>query len=286
MAAEAHILKSSRHAVHLTGGLCEPAGPLHKYVFLRSLKKQNEEMRFFLHEAGAARERLEIVAKAFRQLLAIDVFRGLLTAERLCVLPQPLLDRIAGKHSDSQAASAGPDRFDPVDRRLLGGICPEVLDLLSDCVVPLKMFGLLRQVVPSRQVEIAKLMIALRRVKLNTARVFITLTPQFQLADPSRPRQKFPGIEARQLAAMETELADLSSRFQQAAERSGTWHLELVAARGYLVQLMESAKVVRYLALHFPQDLSEFQTVLDFSMHIDPSMRRRKRPGSKPKKEM
>lgn len=281
MEAEAHSLTSSRHAIHPTGGLCEPAGPLHKYVFLRSLKKQNEEMRSFILEAGAARERLEEVVKAFHELLAIEVFRGLLTAERLEVLPQPLLDRIAGKDPKHEAAPARSDNSELIERRLPGGICPQVLDLLSDCLVPLKMFGLLRQVVPERQVEIAKLMIALRRVKLNIARVFIILTPQSQLADPSRPRQQFPGIEAKQLAAMETELADLSRRFQCAAEQSGIWNLELVAARGYILRLMERAKMVRYLAQHFPTHLATFQTVLDLSGHVDPSIRRRKRPTAK-----
>jgi hypothetical protein len=282
-AEASYILKSSRYAIHLTGGLCEPAGPLHKYVFLRSLKKQNDEMRSFILDVGAARERLEVVVEAFRELLAKDVFRDLLTTERLSVLPQPLLDRIAGKHPEKRAAPAGLDNFDLTNRPLLGGICPEVLDLLSDCVVPLKMFGLLRQAVPNRQVEIAKLMIALGRMKLTTARVFIVLTPPSQLADSSRSRQEFPGIEALQLATMETELADLSSRFQQAEEQSGIWNLELVAARGYILQLMESAKVVRYLAQYFPQHLSEFSTVLDFSVHVAPSMRRRKRPAPRPK---
>lgn len=278
MEAEAHILNSSRHAIYLTGGLCEPAGPLRKYVFLRILKKQNEEMRAFIFEADEARERLEVAEEAFRELLAVDIFRVLLTTESLGVLPQALINRIEGKHPQNRTAPAGLDNFDKVDQRPAGGICPEVLDLLSDCVVPLKTFGLLRQVVPDRQVEIAKLMIALRRVKLNTARVFIILTPQSQLTDPSRPRQQFPGIEAAQLAAMESELADLSRRFQRAAEWSGIWNLNLVAARGYILRLMESAKVVRYLAQHFPQRLAQFQTILDFSTHIDPSVRRRRRP--------
>ena len=278
MEAEAYSLTSSRLAIHLTGGLCEPAGPLHKYVFLRSLKKQNEEMRSFILEAGAARQRLEVLAKAFRELLATDGFRDLLTAEGLAVLPQPLSDWIAGNGSENGATAA---QSEPMDRPPLGGICLDVLDLLSDCVVPLKMFGLLRQLVPARQIEVAKLMIALRRVKLNTARLFIILTPPSQLAVPSRPRQQLPGIEAVQLAAMETELADLSRRFQCAAELSGIWNLELVAARGYILRLMESAKMVRYLAQHFPTHLAAFQTVLDFSGHVDPSIRRRKRPAAK-----
>ncbi|MDG4897504.1 hypothetical protein P9272_28560 [Mesorhizobium sp. WSM4976] len=51
-----------------------------------------------------------------------------------------------------------------------------------------------------------------------------------------------------QLTTMESELADLSRKFRQAEEQGGIWNLELIAAKGYILQLLESAKVVRYLA--------------------------------------
>ncbi|MBZ9966609.1 hypothetical protein LB561_28065 [Mesorhizobium sp. B292B1B] len=58
-------------------------------------------------------------------------------------------------------------------------------------------------------------------MKLNTARDFIILTPQSLRADPSRPRQQFPGIDAVQLATMEAEwpisAAGLSGRRNGAA---------------------------------------------------------------------
>ena len=275
------MLKSSRHAIHLTGDLREPARALQKYAFVTTYRKQTDRMRSFVGEADSSRERLDLVVQAFRQLLAAHGFRDMLIAEGLAVMPAALVDRIAGKQPMPRAMD---EQSLTSSQHLVGGVCSEVLDLLCDCVVPPKMFGLLRQVVPRRQVEIARLMIALERVKLNTARVFIILTPRSQLADPSRPQQQFVGIESAQLAAMETELTALSTRFQSAAERNGTWNLELVAARGYIYQLLESAKLVRYLAKHFPQRLAEFQTLLDFSTHIDPLVRRRKRPGKKANK--
>ncbi|MBZ9870263.1 hypothetical protein LB542_05220 [Mesorhizobium sp. BR1-1-9] len=75
------------------------------------------------------------------------------------------MDRVDGKYFEYRTAPAKPDHFDLMNRGLPGGICPAALDLLSDCAVLFKIFGLLRQVVP---VEIAKQMIALGSVKLRT----------------------------------------------------------------------------------------------------------------------
>ncbi|AZO19820.1 hypothetical protein EJ070_03500 [Mesorhizobium sp. M1E.F.Ca.ET.045.02.1.1] len=257
------ILKDSRHSVHLTGDLREPAGPLHKYVFLRTYKNQSERMRCFIREANASRERLDSVVEALRELLAIDAFRALLKAEGFAMMPRTLADRILGEQPATRIAEARPDHAVTARHQIVGGICQEVLDLLQDCVVPPKMFGLLRQVVPGRQSEIARLMLALERVKLNTARVFIALTPQSQLVDTSTPRNQFAGIAAAQLSAMETELAGLSQEFLLSAGRHGLWNLEHVAAQGFLNRLMDSPRVVRYLAQKFPAHLAEFQNVLE-----------------------
>ncbi|RRH96723.1 hypothetical protein EH240_22395 [Mesorhizobium tamadayense] len=62
---------------------------------------------------------------------------------------------------------------------------------------------------------------------------------------------------------MEAEFAELSSGFRNAAGSSGTWNLELVAARGYLDRLMGNVRVVRYLENHFPQRFAEFQSIFD-----------------------
>ncbi|TIO50371.1 MAG: hypothetical protein E5X80_10315 [Mesorhizobium sp.] len=256
-------LKSSRHAVHLTGDLREPAGPLHKYVFLTTHKNLSERMRCFIAEANASRARLEGVVEAFRQLLAVDMFRALLEGEGFAVMPATLADRILGQ--TAHIAETRSNQPETTSQQLIGGICVEVLDILQDCVVPPKMFGLLRQVVPSRQIEIALLIVALERVKLNTARVFIVLTPQSQLADPSSARKEFAGIDAAQLAAMEANFAELSQEFRNSAEQHGPCSLALVAARGYLDRVMGNVRVVRYLAHNFPTRLEEFQSTLDFS---------------------
>ncbi|RWA84468.1 plasmid partitioning protein RepB C-terminal domain-containing protein [Mesorhizobium sp.] len=275
------IVKSSRHVIHLTGDLREPAGPLHKYVFLRIYKNLSERMQCFLSEANASREHLEGVVEALRQLLALDVFRDLLKTEDLAIMPAALANRILGPAAS--IAETKPYQTEATSQQLIGGICEEVLHLLQDCVVPPKMFGLLRQVVPSRQIEIARLMLALERVKLNTARVFIALTPQPQLADSWSPRNQFAGIDAAQLAAMEIEFAELGRTFQNAAERHGPRSLALVAARGYLDRIMGNVRVVKYLAHNFPERFAQFQSILEplerTRVHFSAHEERRAKPG-------
>ncbi|MDX8538601.1 plasmid partitioning protein RepB C-terminal domain-containing protein [Mesorhizobium abyssinicae] len=254
-------LKSSRHAIHLTGDLREPAGALKKYPFVTTYRMLTDRMRCFTGEANVSRERLEIVVQTFRQLLAVDVFRDLLRSEGFVIMPATLADRIVGL--TAPIAEAKPNQTEATSKQLIGGVCAEVLELLQDCVVPPKMFGLLRQVVPSRQIEIAQLMVALGRVKLNTARVLIALSPESQLADPSTPRRQFSGIDAARSTAMAIEFAELSQEFRNAAERWGSSSLELVAARGYINRLMDSPKVVRYLAHRFPEKFAAFQQGLE-----------------------
>ncbi|PZV40534.1 plasmid partitioning protein RepB C-terminal domain-containing protein [Mesorhizobium kowhaii] len=257
------ILKSSRHAIHLTDDLLEPQTPLNRYVLLRTHGRQCERMRRFIGEANASRERLENAVEALRQLMPVDAFRALLKAEGFATTPRTLAERISRNQSSTLIGCDKPGHTIAASQHLIVGVCYEVIDLLEDCSVNPKIFGLLRKVVPSRQVEIAQFMIALDRVKVNWARVLIALTPQSQLADPSIPRTQCAGITANQIEAMESESTDLSKEFRNTAERLGSWDLEFIAVRGYLNRLMDNLKIVRYLAHHFPKQLAQFQGVLE-----------------------
>ncbi|RWO40098.1 MAG: hypothetical protein EOS12_27090 [Mesorhizobium sp.] len=256
------ILKNSRHAIHLMD-LHEPKEPLHSYVLLRTYRHQCERMQHFIGESNTTRQHLDLAIGDLRQLMALDAFRALLQSEGFATIPEPLAKRIWGNRESTPDARDNQDQALAASPQLVAGICVEAIDLLEDCSVNPKIFALLRRVVPSRQVEIAKLMIALDRVKFNCAKVFIALTPRSKLADPSLPRQQFSGVTSSQLDAMETDLADLSQKFLITSESLGSWGLELVAVRGYLNRMMDSPKIVRYLAHHFPKQLAQFQDVLE-----------------------
>ncbi|MBZ9823182.1 plasmid partitioning protein RepB C-terminal domain-containing protein [Mesorhizobium sp. CA4] len=243
----------------------------------RTYTAECERTRSMMVEARVPRHRLETMAGALRAPLQQDPFRRLLSAEGLAVLPKPLAERVIGQQP-------APTPSPPVEAKsLICGISPEVLDLLQDWYVPPQVFASLRKMVPERQLKAAKLMIALKRANFHYAQLLSTLTPASQLADPSRPRRKFVGVTAEQLAAMEIEFDALNDEFLYCASFRGIWALELTAARSYLDRLMENARVVRYLAQNFPEQLAKLQTILDIPMGRGILARQPKKPGRKRK---
>ena len=89
-------------------------------------------------------------------------------------MPNTLARRFSNSplaHTSSQPASA---EANPTPA---GEICPEALSLLRDCAGPTGLFALLRMVLPVRQAEIARLMIARGPVSVNYVKMLVALTP-------------------------------------------------------------------------------------------------------------
>jgi len=145
-------------------------------------------------------------------------------------------------------------------RRLLEGICAEVVELLKDKHVPINTFRELRKMKPLRQIEAAQLMIAMNKFSCPYARSLVGATPASQLVETAKPK-KINGLTEEQIARMEQESAQLDREFQLLEETYGQDHLDLVIATGYLRRLIENARVVRYLAQRFPELLTEFQKI-------------------------
>ncbi|RWF50458.1 MAG: hypothetical protein EOS46_03115 [Mesorhizobium sp.] len=219
----------------------------------RTYQAECQRTRDMIAEARTSRHLLETIADVFRYPIQQESFRRLLSAESLAFVPKALAE---GPTLNLLAESSTP-------RPLVNGVSPEALELLQDWNVPPQVFASLRKMVPERQLKAARLMIALKRVSFHYAQLLSTLTPASQLVDPSRPRKKFVGVTADQLAAMEAEFDLLNEEFLYCASLRGTWALELKVARLYLDRLMENARVVRHLARDFPEQLAKFQTILD-----------------------
>ena len=143
-------------------------------------------------------------------------------------------------------------------RRLLEGICPEVAELLKDKHIAFHTFTELKKLCPLRQIEAAELMVAMNKYTISYARSLVTATPQKQLVDSSKPK-RVNGLTDEQIALMERESVSLEREFRIAEKAYGTDHLDLVLTNGYLGKLLGNARVVRYLAEHHPDILSEFQ---------------------------
>ncbi|MEI9429197.1 plasmid partitioning protein RepB C-terminal domain-containing protein [Mesorhizobium sp. Cs1299R1N3] len=238
----------------------EPTNVFTTPAFLKVYEAECKRKRTFIREGDLMRRSMGKIAAALRTPIADQRFRDLLLAEDLATLPRTLAIRILADGRD-MAASSAVHRPVPgaVGSELVGGIAPEVVELFQNCYLPPKIFGVLRKLAPARQLEVAKLMVAMNRVTYNYAKMATALSSQTQLADSSSPERRFAGLTDAQLAALKRQFASLCNRFRNTTEQYGALALELVAAREYLKELINNVRVVRYLAQKFPEALSEFQ---------------------------
>jgi hypothetical protein len=146
-------------------------------------------------------------------------------------------------------------------RNLLVGICPEAAELLRDKHVALNTFGELRRLKPMRQIEAAQLMVAMNRYSISYARSLVAATPDDQIAEGRRKASH--GLTDDQIALMERETANLDREFKMIEQTYGADHLDLVLATGYVARLLTNARIVRYMAQHYPEILAEFQKIAD-----------------------
>jgi hypothetical protein len=147
-------------------------------------------------------------------------------------------------------------------RRLLDGICAEVADILKDKHLALHTFAELRKMVPLRQIEAAELMVAMNKFTTSYARSLVAATPQAQLVESNKPKH-VKGLSDEQIAMMERESVSLQREFRIAEKAYGTDHLDLVLSNGYVSKLLGNARVVRYLAQHHRDILTEFQKLAE-----------------------
>lgn len=142
-------------------------------------------------------------------------------------------------------------------RNLLVGICPEVADLLRDRHVPINVFTELRRLKPLRQIEATQAMIAMNRFSLGYARSLVASTPDEDLVNGKALRPR--GLTADQISIMQRESENLSREFRVVEQNYSEDHLDLVLAIGYVGSLLGNARVLRHLAQHHADLLSEFQ---------------------------
>ena len=149
--------------------------------------------------------------------------------------------------------------------RLLDGICAEAADALKDTNCSMKVFDLLRRMTAFRQIEAADLMIGQNNFSVMFARALLAATPDEQLVPVSKKAGKADaaGPTSQQITRMERELAALQTQVKSVEESYGIDNLHLTFARGYLGKLLANARIVRWLSLHRPEYLTEFQRIAE-----------------------
>jgi hypothetical protein len=146
-------------------------------------------------------------------------------------------------------------------RNLLVGICPEAADLLKDRHVPVHVFTELRFMKAVRQVAAAMAMISMNRFSVSYAKSLVASTPDDELV-AGRPR-RIPGLTEDQIATMQHESENVDREFRRIEQSYSSDNLDLMLATGYVNRLLGNVRVVRHLAQHHADILSEFQKLSD-----------------------
>jgi hypothetical protein len=146
--------------------------------------------------------------------------------------------------------------------RMLNGVCKEAIDLLKDMPCPLIAFDMLRQMVPARQIEAAELIVGQSNFTGMFAKALLAATPNEQLVT-ARRRTAEQSATTEQIGKMERELARLQCQVRSIEDTYGTDNLHLTVARGYVRALLANARIVRWLSIHRPEYLEEFQLIAD-----------------------
>lgn len=146
--------------------------------------------------------------------------------------------------------------------RMLDGICDEAIRLLADKRVPGRVFSILRQMKPFRQIDVAHAMNNLENHSGKFALAMLETTPDDQLVDGPKERKATSGtVEAIQ--RLERELAALQADTKAIEENYGPDSLKLVVIKSYLVSLLDNARLVRWLAQFRPDYLKQLQTIAE-----------------------
>ena len=145
-------------------------------------------------------------------------------------------------------------------RNLLVGICPEAARLLKDRHVPIHVFTELRFMKAVRQIAAVEAMISLNRFSVSYAKSLVASTPDDELV--AKPR-RVPGLTEDQIATMQRESANIDREFRLIEQGYSSDNFDLMLATGYVNRLLGSVRVVRHLAQHHADILSEFQKMSD-----------------------
>lgn len=146
-------------------------------------------------------------------------------------------------------------------RRLLDGVCPEVIEMMKDKHFDGHVMRHLRRMKPARQIEATELMVSLNNFTSTYAGALLAATPAEQLVDPQQPK-KFKGVSPEQMARMEQEMSLVQSRFKAIEQSYGTDVLNMVVTRGYIAKLLANDAVVKFLQNNYPDFLEEFRAIV------------------------
>lgn len=150
-----------------------------------------------------------------------------------------------------------------VDKKLnlLDGLCAEVVEVLKDQEFSAYLSPVLRKMKPIRQLECVELMVSANNLTVPYAQALLMATPDSLLVEPGKAKRT-NGVTPEQITKMEREMTNLHGQYKLVEQTYGEVILNLVLAKGYLSKLLDNPQISRYLRLHQPDVLAEFENII------------------------
>lgn len=143
--------------------------------------------------------------------------------------------------------------------KMMNGICPEATELLRDAPCPMKVFDILRQMKPLRQITAVELMVGQNNFSVALASTVLSTSKPEELV--SKKKKSVNGAE--HLARLERELLSLQTQVKAVEESYGVDNLQLTLAQAYLKKILLNGRIVRWLAQHRAEYLEQFQAIAE-----------------------
>ena len=146
-------------------------------------------------------------------------------------------------------------------RNMLGGICPEVVELLKSRTVSVGVFASLRKMRPLRQIEATELMLAAGNISASYAKILLAATRPNDLVNATE-RKKVGGLTPEQVARMQQEMESVQTDFKAIEKTYGDTVLQLVVATGYIGSLIRNGEIESYMRERYPEVLEQFRSIV------------------------
>lgn len=153
-------------------------------------------------------------------------------------------------------------------QRYMSGICDDALQLLGNRPIANGVARELNRMVPERQLEAVKLMVAANDFSVPFARALLIATPLHQLKETNNNKLVSKTIPPSVRAEFRSEMHALQARVTNIQDRYADDLISLVVASGYVCRLLDNARIVGFLQKHHPEHLQRLLTLKD-SMYSD-----------------
>ena len=146
-------------------------------------------------------------------------------------------------------------------RDLLQGICAEAVNCMKDHPFSPAAIRVIRKMHPTRQITVAKHMIAMNSFSEKFALQMLASTPQNMLLD-SKPKY-MESLAAETIAQMDMELSQSRGQQEDIREQLGIINVQLTRTSTYCEKLLRNKLVSQYIKKNHPQEFGDMNQLLE-----------------------